>query len=152
MSSFKIFMGDAGSLVLGFILVVSGIFLIQSAQGTSNISITLAIVIGVLFLPVADSLRVYRRRIKTGYSPFRADKTHLHHLVLFLGFKHKRASSLIILSSMLLVVFCVVFTNVFNVTITILSIFVLFVLLSYFLGVSNELKTWKENIQKLEKS
>ena len=146
----KIFMGDAGSLVLGFIIVVSGIMMIQDAQGTPNITITLLIIIGVLILPVLDSLRVYRKRIKEGYSPFRADKTHFHHMVLHLGMKHKWASSLIIFTSSCIIILSIIFGTMFSVTIAILSILMLFVFISTFLGINSMLKIWSEKIKKLE--
>ena len=147
----KIFMGDAGSLVLGFILVVSGIILLQSTKGTSNISVSLAVVISVLALPVADSLRVYRKRIKQGYSPFRADRTHLHHMVLFLGVKHKVACALILFLSLGIIGLSIVFGSTFNITFIIISILALFIVISTILGANRELNLWVNKIRKLEK-
>ena len=146
----KIFMGDAGSLVLGYVLVVSGIVLIQSAQPTENITLALAVVVGVLVLPVADSLRVYRKRIKTGYSPFRADKTHLHHLALYLGIKHKWASFLIIMFSIIIVSISIFFGSVFSMTYTILALLLIFLIFSTILGINREINIWREKIKKLE--
>ncbi len=70
----KIFMGDSGSLVLGFTISVVAI------KSIDYISIT-----AVLFLtaiPIIDTLTVMIRRIQRGLSPFNPDKTHLHHKVL----------------------------------------------------------------------
>lgn len=91
-ASKKIFMGDAGSLVLGFILVVSAIQLLQNAELYSRLNLVLISVIAVLLLPVLDAIRVFSQRIKSGKSPFAPDKTHLHHLVLSLGMKHCMAT------------------------------------------------------------
>jgi len=146
----KIFMGDAGSLVLGYLLVVSGITLIQSAKSTTNISVTLAVVIGVLILPVADSIRVYRRRIKNGNSPFDPDKTHIHHLMLLYNIKHKTASLMITLFSISLLTLSVVFGSIFSITITILSVLILFAIASSILVINKEIKVWKEKLLKLE--
>jgi len=70
----KIFMGDSGSLILGFTVAVVAI------KAISYISIT-----SVLFLtaiPIIDTITVMVRRIQRGLSPFNPDKTHLHHKVL----------------------------------------------------------------------
>ncbi|RUM64742.1 MAG: undecaprenyl/decaprenyl-phosphate alpha-N-acetylglucosaminyl 1-phosphate transferase [Sulfurospirillum sp.] len=69
-----IFMGDSGSLILGFTIAVVAI------KSISYVSIT-----SVLFLtaiPIIDTLTVMVRRIQRSLSPFNPDKTHLHHKVL----------------------------------------------------------------------
>ena len=69
-----IFMGDSGSLILGFIIAVIAI------KSISYISVT-----SVLFLtaiPIIDTITVMVRRLQRGLSPFNPDKTHLHHKVL----------------------------------------------------------------------
>ena len=146
----KIFMGDAGSTVIGFIMIVSGIMLIQSAQNTANISLTLEVVIGVLSLPVIDSLRVYRRRIKTGYSPFRADKTHFHHLVLYLGINHKLASLLIVMISLGIALTSIIFGTLFNLTLAVLSILILFMIISKLIAFNYQISNWKTKLKTLE--
>ncbi|GAA5038668.1 undecaprenyl-phosphate alpha-N-acetylglucosaminyl 1-phosphate transferase [Marivirga lumbricoides] len=147
----KVFMGDAGSLFIGFILVVSGIFMIQMAeQTTQQLPLTLSIVIGVLALPVIDSLRVYRRRIKTGYSPFKADKSHLHHLVLLLGIPHKYSSLLIVGVSLVIIVLNILFGNYFGITYSLLIVLLFFILLTTVLRINQDVKTWREKIRKLE--
>ncbi|TXH28897.1 MAG: undecaprenyl/decaprenyl-phosphate alpha-N-acetylglucosaminyl 1-phosphate transferase [Cyclobacteriaceae bacterium] len=94
----KIFMGDAGSLMLGFILVTTAIKLLSVPHTSDNINQSqLPLVLAGLFLvPVFDSLRVYHARINRGLSPFHADKTHLHHLLLTMGASHKRATLMIV--------------------------------------------------------
>ena len=42
------------------------------------------------FLPLADTLRVFVLRVRKGKSPFSPDKTHIHHLLLRIGYSHKR--------------------------------------------------------------
>ncbi len=82
----KIFMGDTGSLVIGYILAVLGVLTIRkgiSADGFigDNNGLTI-IVVGILILPVFDTLRVFTQRILKRKSPFSPDKTHVHHLLL----------------------------------------------------------------------
>ncbi len=147
----KIFMGDAGSLFLGFILVVSGIYMIQMAEKTATqLPFTLSVVIGVLALPVIDSLRVYRGRIKNGYSPFKADRSHLHHLVLLLGIPHKYSSMLIVGVSVVLILVNVLFGSFFGVTFSLAVILFFFIGVTTILKINQEVKTWRENIRQLE--
>ncbi len=70
----KIFMGDSGSLVLGFTISVVAIKAIDYISVTSVLFLTA--------IPIIDTLTVMIRRIQRGLSPFNPDKTHLHHKVL----------------------------------------------------------------------
>ena len=84
---YKKFLGDGGSLVLGFICSLYVMRVIQSGNevvSESTISLTLA----VLAIPVFDTLRVMTARIIAKRSPFSPDKTHLHHMFIRLGYSH----------------------------------------------------------------
>jgi UDP-N-acetylmuramyl pentapeptide phosphotransferase/UDP-N-acetylglucosamine-1-phosphate transferase len=84
---YKMFLGDGGSLVLGFICALFVMRVIQSGNevvSESTISLTLA----VLAIPVFDTLRVMTARIIAKRSPFSPDKTHLHHMFIRLGYSH----------------------------------------------------------------
>lgn len=90
-SSKKVFMGDAGSTVLGFIL--AWLFITLSQNGEQPLSPVAA---GWLFgLPLLDSVSVMVRRLLQRTSPFRADRKHLHHELQDLGLTAR--STLIIL-------------------------------------------------------
>jgi UDP-GlcNAc:undecaprenyl-phosphate GlcNAc-1-phosphate transferase len=97
----KLFMGDSGSLFTGFLLAYLTIaFLNKSADAaTLAFPITNApiLAIAVLSYPMMDTLRVFTIRIREGRSPFSADKNHIHHRFLNLGYSHKRSSSSIVL-------------------------------------------------------
>ncbi len=69
----KIFMGDSGSLTLGFSIALLSIESLAYVEPTA--------VLFLLALPVFDTFIVMRRRIQRGLSPFDADKTHIHHLL-----------------------------------------------------------------------
>src|SRR5678816_4018136 len=71
----KVFMGDAGSTLIGFLLGWSLIFL--SHRGVERIAPVDAL--WCVALPVMDTLAVMARRIRKGVSPFKADRQHLHH-------------------------------------------------------------------------
>ena len=93
----KIFMGDTGSLVLGFVIAVLCIRLIQVNVFTAKPVLPHApvFVLGLVLIPVFDTLRVFAVRIWKGKSPFTADKTHIHHLLTNAGFSHGFAAKLI---------------------------------------------------------
>lgn len=79
----SIFMGDSGSLLLGFIISLVAVISVQYIHP-----------ITVLYLgaiPILDTIVVMVRRIKKGLSPFSPDKTHIHHILLqFFGKKVKK--------------------------------------------------------------
>ena len=80
----RIFMGDAGSLAAGFVISFLAISLTQGSAGQVQPVVPL-LVVG---LPVADAVWVMTSRLCAGQSPFRADRTHVHHKFLALGFEH----------------------------------------------------------------
>lgn len=146
----KIFMGDAGSLVIGFVLVVSGIQLLQSSQGSHYILTVMLGVVGVLLIPVLDAIRVFRNRIKEGKSPFKADRNHLHHLVLALGVKHNFATLLIISITILLLLFGLLTFHIAGLTIALVLMLFLFYIITSFLQFNKTMETWKTKIKKME--
>jgi UDP-GlcNAc:undecaprenyl-phosphate GlcNAc-1-phosphate transferase len=83
----SVFMGDAGSQLLGFAV---GVFSVGATQyGDSAISAATPILL--LSLPILDTLSVMVQRVGEGRSPFDADKNHIHHKLLKLGFDHHEA-------------------------------------------------------------
>ncbi|OFX47066.1 MAG: hypothetical protein A2046_11870 [Bacteroidetes bacterium GWA2_30_7] len=91
----KIFMGDAGSLIIGFSMISIGIFAINNNEFVSNALYVnnISIIIGsIMFLPVIDTLRVFFIRLIHKKSPFTPDKNHIHHILLKLGLNHRNTS------------------------------------------------------------
>lgn len=86
-----VFMGDSGSQFLGFSLGVLAIVLTQKISPTLSMAIPLLI----LGLPIIDILAVLAQRISQGMNWFRATKNHIHHRLLALGFEHYQAVTLI---------------------------------------------------------
>ena len=93
----RIFMGDTGSLVLGFVVAVLCIRLMQVNVFSPNPVLPHApiFVLGLVLIPVFDTIRVFATRTWKGKSPFSADKTHIHHLLTNQGFSHGFAAKLI---------------------------------------------------------
>jgi UDP-GlcNAc:undecaprenyl-phosphate GlcNAc-1-phosphate transferase len=81
----KIFMGDGGSLMLGYVLATLLVGLSGSAPTPALPVASLAMVVA---LPLLDTLGVMARRVYYGHSPFLPDRTHLHHRLLELGLPH----------------------------------------------------------------
>lgn len=93
----RIFMGDTGSLVLGFVIAILCIRLTQINIFISSpvLPNALVFIAAIVFIPVFDTVRVFATRIWKGKSPFVADKTHIHHLLTSQGFSHGFATKLI---------------------------------------------------------
>jgi UDP-GlcNAc:undecaprenyl-phosphate/decaprenyl-phosphate GlcNAc-1-phosphate transferase len=87
----RVFMGDCGSQMLGLSV---GALALMVTQGETN-ALSAALPLLLLGLPIMDTLAVMLTRIRAGRSPFAADRTHLHHRLLALGFAHREAVLLI---------------------------------------------------------
>jgi UDP-GlcNAc:undecaprenyl-phosphate GlcNAc-1-phosphate transferase len=83
----SVFMGDAGSQLLGFTI---GVLSIRATQSFAS-QFSAAIPILLLAIPILDTLSVMAQRIGEGRSPFSPDKNHIHHKLLALGFGHHEA-------------------------------------------------------------
>lgn len=81
----SIFMGDTGSMFLGLVLALGSI----QTQQKSSTAVAILIPIIVLGLPIADTLLAMGRRAFQGRPIFSADKEHIHHKLLALGFSHR---------------------------------------------------------------
>jgi len=97
MNPAKIFMGDTGSLVLGFVIAILCTRLIQlnSMEVRPLLKTAPLFALGMVLIPVFDTIRVFSLRIWRGQSPFHADRTHIHHLLTNAGFSHSRTSKII---------------------------------------------------------
>lgn len=93
----NLFMGDTGSLLLGYTLSAVAVMLVQNdGVGVPMAPVTVA---AVLALPITDTLLVMSRRIRQGKHPFYPDRSHLHHRLLHLGFPHAAVVSILYLST-----------------------------------------------------
>lgn len=98
----KIFMGDTGSLTLGFILSLLSVKFILSTGTSSSFAggAALVLVFSFLLVPCLDVCRVVLGRIRRKVNPFKPDKSHIHHKFLNMGFTPRR--SLVLIQSMAL--------------------------------------------------
>ena len=104
----RIFMGDTGSLVLGFVVSILCIRLMQVNSITASPYLDNApvFVLGIVLIPVFDTVRVFAVRIWKGGSPFVADKSHLHHFLTNQGFSHAYATRLICVVQCIILLEC----------------------------------------------
>ncbi|MBL7816375.1 MAG: undecaprenyl/decaprenyl-phosphate alpha-N-acetylglucosaminyl 1-phosphate transferase [Saprospiraceae bacterium] len=132
-----IFMGDTGALLLGLIcsiLVVKFIEINQLLVGQNPLAIKAspAVAIGILILPLFDTLRVFTIRILRGRSPFSPDRLHIHHLLVDFGFTHMQATGVLIAVTSFFIIFVLTLQNIGTFKLLFLII-ALATLLSYFL-------------------
>lgn len=103
----KIFMGDTGSTFLGFIMAVASI---QGLFKLYNI-ISFAVPFLMLGLPIFDTCSAIVRRISHGQSPMTADRSHVHHKLIDMGFSQKQAVAILYVISAMLGLSAVVLTT-----------------------------------------
>lgn len=99
--SSKIFMGDTGSMILGFLLSFTGIsfidiFIAKKDDVFYHLQAAPVIAVAILILPIIDTITVIATRLYHSKSIMSPDKNHIHHKLLNLGLSHKRSTSLII--------------------------------------------------------
>ncbi|MFN1142409.1 UDP-N-acetylglucosamine--undecaprenyl-phosphate N-acetylglucosaminephosphotransferase [Serratia proteamaculans] len=95
---YKVFMGDAGSTLIGFTAIW---LLLQSSQGKAH-SINPVTALWIIAIPLMDMIAIMYRRLRKGMSPFSPDRQHIHHLIMRAGFTPRQAFVLITLAAALL--------------------------------------------------
>lgn len=93
----KIFMGDTGSLTLGFILSLLSVkYIMVTGQTSLNVDgAPVVLVFSLLLVPCLDVFRVVIGRLRRKVHPFKPDKSHIHHMFLQMGFTPRRSLLLI---------------------------------------------------------
>lgn len=95
---YKVFMGDAGSTLIGFTIIW---ILLETTQGVTH-PITPVTALWLIAIPLMDMVAIMYRRLRKGMSPFSADRQHIHHLIMRAGFTSRQAFVLITLAAALL--------------------------------------------------
>ncbi|MBK9743391.1 MAG: undecaprenyl/decaprenyl-phosphate alpha-N-acetylglucosaminyl 1-phosphate transferase [Saprospiraceae bacterium] len=149
----KIFMGDAGSLFLSFLMIGIAIDLINISATHligSEIIWLLPLIMAIFVIPVVDSLRVYFVRIKKGNSPFKADRSHIHHLFLEMGFRQRKVTFIITMLSLCIVILTFLLHFIFSIDSIILGIVIVLSIMYYILNINKQVNEWQEKIKKME--
>lgn len=103
----KIFMGDTGATFLGFVMAVASI---DGLFKMYNV-ISFAVPFLMLGLPIFDTCSAIIRRISHGQSPMTADRSHIHHKLIDMGFSQKQAVAVLYIISAILGLSAVVLTT-----------------------------------------
>ena len=108
MATAKTFMGDSGSLVVGLMMGVLAVKFIDVAASAPvppayAIANPVAVCVGILVIPLFDTIRVFVTRIARGQSPFAADKRHIHHMLIASGFSHLESTAMLGLTNLLII-------------------------------------------------
>ena len=129
MNPAKIFMGDTGSMFLGYILAVTSI------QGLFKFYavISFAVPFILLGLPIFDTGFAIVRRLMKGQSPLQADRGHVHHRLIDLGFDQKQSVAILYAFSALMGLTAVILARTNETRLIFLAIDVL---VSFFLAMS----------------
>jgi UDP-N-acetylmuramyl pentapeptide phosphotransferase/UDP-N-acetylglucosamine-1-phosphate transferase len=114
----KIFMGDIGSLLLGFIMSIFAIKFndINAALGDHPLRVVAApaVSIGILIVPIYDTIRVFIVRMIHGRNPFLPDKEHVHHYMLELTGSHQKSTAIILIINVLFIILAVQLSELRN--------------------------------------
>ena len=107
----KIFMGDTGSLVLGTLMAL---FFIEA--WSTNLAEGHILSMSILLIPFMDMLRLFIKRPLEGQSPFKADKGHIHHMMLAFDKDHRKVSNYIHIQHLFFLLLAMTFIESFNFT------------------------------------
>ena len=132
----KLFMGDSGSLTLGFVIAVLSIHSVQM-QYIAPVTVLL-----LTAVPILDTLIVMTRRIRRGKNPFHPDKTHIHHIILNLHYRDVAKTTKIIILLQIVFVYIGLGFKVRD-DLVILIMFILLLILFYGLLTPAKLKKTK---------
>lgn len=128
---YKIFMGDTGSMVVGYLISFMAIkFINLSSADWIMIHNAPVIAVAILIVPIIDTISVIIIRLSKRKSPFSADKNHIHHRVLRLGFSHVETSVIICLSNILIIFFAYLIRHL-NINLMLFLVIIASLILSY---------------------
>lgn len=105
----KIFMGDSGSMILGFLTALLTIYFLQSNERIADPVLrhidAMVFAFAVVIIPVIDTFRVVLIRVFIlKRSPFTADRNHIHHTLLDIGLNHVKATVILVIVNVLIIV------------------------------------------------
>ncbi|KAB7894533.1 UDP-phosphate N-acetylglucosaminyl 1-phosphate transferase [Serratia sp. Leaf50] len=99
---YKVFMGDAGSTLIGFTVIWILLQCTQTTRPFAHPPMTPVTALWLIAIPLMDMIAIMYRRLRKGMSPFSADRQHIHHLIMRAGFSSRQAFVLITLAAAVL--------------------------------------------------
>ena len=115
----RIFLGDTGSLFIGFLIAAIVINILTkdyheelNMKFISNLPL---LIISALFIPIFDSIRVFTIRLQNKRNPFSPDRTHIHHVILdYFNLSHRKTSFIILVTNSMILIGMGFITEVCN--------------------------------------
>lgn len=120
---YKMFIGDSGSLVMGLLAYIFSCRILHENDALID-SKNVSLMVAIFAIPIFDTLRVMTMRMVHGGSPFKADKTHLHHIFVSLKLPHMLITMIILLMVVSIEAFWFLLFS-FNLDVTIHTLIVL---------------------------
>lgn len=134
----RIFMGDTGSLIIGLACAVLAIAFIElnhhlDPEVSYKLNGVPVVAIGIMIIPLFDTFRVFVTRIIRGNSPFKADRRHIHHLLVDYGFTHMRATGILVSVNVFFITLVLGLQDLLNIHVLLLLVILIATGLTYFL-------------------
>ena len=140
----SIFMGDTGSLIIGFLLAVQAIQFVGLNEIPAFVdvfgSISSVMPVAILMIPLYDTLRVFILRAKRGDSPFDPGRDHIHHILIGMGMGHRKTSLTLYAMSIAITVTTYLF-SMWNVNVLVLFAVVLAMVILPGTGLKRKIKS-----------
>lgn len=134
-----IFLGDAGSMLLGFTICY---LIILMSQGENKI-ISPVTVLWIIGIPLIDAVSIMFRRIQKGRSPFAPDREHFHHILLLAGYSVNQSLGIILFISFSIANFGILAEKVFKLPEWLMFYLFIGLFLSYLWGMTHAWKVMK---------
>lgn len=148
----QIFMGDTGSLLIG---MICAILIVKFIDTNYNLPVDNAyrfqggpaVAIGIMIIPIFDTLRVFITRMMRGISPFKPDRRHIHHLLVDVGFNHMEATAILVFVNSCFILFVFSFHALLNMHWIILIMGLVAGALTYYLHKRVRTRSQMKNLQ-----
>ena len=139
----KLFMGDTGSLILGYIISLLVIHLSRNDMSEANEEAHshMVLAFSTLIVPLFDVVRVVIHRLREGKSPFLPDKNHFHHKLLRTGMRPRQVMVTILFIALFFIGINGLLADVLNITILLMLDIVLWTLMQ--LGINRAIRRRK---------
>lgn len=140
----KIFMGDTGSLTLGYMVAFLAVhYSMDSAESASSTQIAPPIIIAwsVLFIPLFDTLRVMCVRASKRMPVFSPDRNHIHHKLLDLGYSHRKVTYTLVGCALFILLFNILLKEFININFLLVLNLTIGVLFNMYLNRKRKEKT-----------
>lgn len=138
----NIFMGDTGSLILGLvnsILIIKFIEFNRTYSGPVEYQIKSvpAVSIGILIIPIFDTVRVTVLRILEGRSPLSSDRNHIHHILTDLGYSHIKTTIILTTLNLFIIIISLYLQSITGELLLLINFLILFIFTCIFAKLRN---------------